>query len=63
MPKAIYICKEHIDEICDAINTAMVDCANSTLSDQHKTLVEITVKHYKNALLNTLFEKGEEENE
>lgn len=62
MPKAIYICEDVAAEMCDSISEALVNCAESTLSDELKTLVEITAKHYKSLLLTMMFEEGEEEN-
>lgn len=63
MRKPVYVCEEVVSEMCDNISEALVDCADRTLSNELKTLVEITAKHYKSLLINMMFEKGEETNE
>lgn len=66
MPKAIYICEDVVAEMCDNISEALVSCAEGTFaeipfSDEFKSLVEITTRHYRSLLLAMMFEEQEGE--
>lgn len=63
MRKTVTICEEQLAEICDIINKELNESADKVLSELGiNKMVHTTTRHYKEILLNVLFEEGEQNN-
>lgn len=62
MRKTVTICEEQLARICDNINKELNESADKVLSELGiNKMVHSTTRHYKEILLNVLFEEGEQE--